>query len=52
MPRVRKILCFFVNRYMKYRVIDAGDNAIVRADIFDHDSAVRKILTSNYEGKT
>jgi hypothetical protein len=36
---------FFVNRYMKYRVIDAGDNAIVRVDIFDHDSAVRKILT-------
>ena len=29
---------------MKYHVIDTGDNAIVRADIFDHDSVVRKIL--------
>ena len=29
---------------MKYHVIDTGDNAIVRAVIFDHDSAVRKIL--------
>jgi hypothetical protein len=29
---------------MKYHVIDTGDNAIVRAVIFDHDSAVRKII--------
>ncbi len=36
---------------MKYHVIDTGDNAIVRADIFDHDSAVTKILVQNYEGK-
>jgi hypothetical protein len=36
---------------MKYRIIDNGDNGIVKADIFDYNTGIKNILIHNYINK-
>lgn len=36
---------------MKYRLIERGASVIVKADIFDYETGIKKILRNNYLAK-
>lgn len=41
-------MVFFINRYMKYRLIHEANRVVVRADIFDYEKGMRNVLNENY----
>lgn len=44
-PTEDRRIIYFVNRYMKYRLIGTSDKVAVKADIYDYETAIRQILS-------
>ena len=37
-------MMFFINRYMKYRIVEEAKGVVVRADIFDYETGIKRML--------